>query len=128
MVRARGAVRRPARPRRPPGADRRGGPRVSTRDWAELLRISAVFTVPGDALAGASAAGLRPNRGTLLGVGCSLCLYEAGMALNDWADRAEDAVERPERPLPSGRISPAAALSAAGALTAAGLGLAALAG
>ncbi|RII12342.1 prenyltransferase [Streptomyces sp. YIM 130001] len=101
---------------------------MSARDWAELLRVSAVFTVPGDALAGASAAGLRPNGGTLLGLGCSLCLYEAGMALNDWADRAEDAVERPERPLPSGRIAPSAALAAAGALTAAGLGLAAVAG
>lgn len=50
------------------------------------------------------------------------------MALNDWADRAEDAVDRPHRPLPSGRIHPAAALAAAGALTAAGLALAARAG
>jgi hypothetical protein len=50
------------------------------------------------------------------------------MALNDWADRAEDAVDRPHRPLPSGRIHPAAALVAAGALTAAGLALAARAG
>jgi hypothetical protein len=50
------------------------------------------------------------------------------MALNDWADRAEDAVDRPHRPLPSGRIRPAAALTAACALTAAGLTLAARAG
>jgi 4-hydroxybenzoate polyprenyltransferase len=50
------------------------------------------------------------------------------MALNDWADQAEDAVDRPHRPLPSGRIRPAAALAAAGALTAAGLALAARAG
>ena len=50
------------------------------------------------------------------------------MALNDWADRAEDAVDRPHRPLPSGRIAPAAALAAAGGLTAAGLALAARAG
>uniref|UniRef100_UPI000D1CFB35 SCO3242 family prenyltransferase n=1 Tax=Streptomyces sp. sk226 TaxID=2034268 RepID=UPI000D1CFB35 len=55
-------------------------------------------------------------------------LYEAGMALNDWADRDEDAVDRPHRPIPSGRVSPAAALGAAGALTAAGLALAARAG
>ncbi|MER7577107.1 SCO3242 family prenyltransferase [Streptomyces sp. NPDC126514] len=98
------------------------------RDWAELLRVSALFTVPGDALAGAAAAGLRPNRGTAYAVGASLCLYEAGMALNDWADRDEDAVDRPHRPLPSGRISPTAALGAAGLLTAAGLTLAARAG
>ncbi|WP_408909478.1 SCO3242 family prenyltransferase [Streptomyces solicavernae] len=98
------------------------------RDWAELLRISALFTVPGDALAGAAAIGVRPNTHTLAAIGSSLCLYEAGMALNDWADHAEDAVERPHRPLPSGRIPRGAALAAAGALTATGLGLAARAG
>ncbi|WP_326687045.1 MULTISPECIES: SCO3242 family prenyltransferase [unclassified Streptomyces] len=96
--------------------------------WAQLLRVSALFTVPGDAVAGAVAAGRVPGRGTALAAGSSLCLYEAGMALNDWADRAEDAVERPERPLPSGRVRPAAALAAATGLTAAGLALAARAG
>jgi 4-hydroxybenzoate polyprenyltransferase len=50
------------------------------------------------------------------------------MALNDWADRDEDAAERPHRPLPSGRIRPAAAVTAACAFTAAGLTLAARAG
>lgn len=104
------------------------GIRARLGDWAELLRVSAVFTVPGDALAGAAATGLRPGRGTAYAVGASLCLYEAGMALNDWADRDEDAVERPHRPIPSGRIPPAAALGAAGLLTAAGLTLAARAG
>ncbi|MCX4696897.1 SCO3242 family prenyltransferase [Streptomyces sp. NBC_01408] len=98
------------------------------RAWAELLRVPAVFTVPGDALAGAAAAGVRPGRRSVLAVGASLCLYEAGMALNDWADREEDAVARPHRPLPSGRIRPGAALAAAGVLTAAGLALAARAG
>ncbi|MGW8065415.1 SCO3242 family prenyltransferase [Streptomyces ziwulingensis] len=96
--------------------------------WAELLRLPALFTVPGDALAGAAAAGTRPGPRTLLAIGSSLCLYEAGMALNDWADRAEDAVERPHRPLPSGRVRPAAALAAACGLTGAGLVLAAGAG
>nr|WP_236258960.1 UbiA family prenyltransferase [Streptomyces hygroscopicus] len=84
--------------------------------------------MPGDALAGAAAVGRRPNRGTALAVCASLCLYEAGMALNDWADRDIDAVERPGRPLPSGRIAPAAALAAATGLTAAGLACAAAAG
>ncbi|MFD0337637.1 SCO3242 family prenyltransferase [Streptomyces sp. NPDC127117] len=101
---------------------------MTARAWAELLRVSALFTVPGDALAGAAASGRRPNGSTVLAVGASLCLYEAGMALNDWADREEDAVDRPHRPIPSGRIAPGAALAAAGALTAAGLGLAARAG
>ncbi|MFF5898993.1 UbiA family prenyltransferase [Streptomyces argenteolus] len=106
----------------------RSRPRARLRAWAELLRVSALFSVPGDALAGAAAAGLRAGRGTALAVGASLCLYEAGMALNDWADREEDAIDRPHRPIPSGRITPGAALGAAGALTAAGLALAARAG
>ncbi|MGX1372541.1 hypothetical protein RKD19_007900 [Streptomyces canus] len=109
-----------------PGPGR--GLRTRLRDWAELLRVSALFTVPGDALAGAAAAGLRPHRGTAYAAGASLCLYEAGMALNDWADRDEDALDRPHRPIPSGRISPRAALGAAGILTVAGLTLAARAG
>ncbi|MFI7007763.1 SCO3242 family prenyltransferase [Streptomyces sp. NPDC050145] len=114
------------------GADVRTGTGTGSgsraRAWAELLRLPALFTVPGDALAGAAAVGARPNRRTLLAVASSLCLYEAGMALNDWADRAEDAVDRPHRPIPSGRIRPTAALAAAGAFTAAGVGLAFRAG
>ncbi|MEU0409783.1 UbiA family prenyltransferase [Streptomyces griseorubiginosus] len=98
------------------------------RAWAELLRLPALFTVPGDALAGAVAASARPTPRTFLAIASSLCLYEAGMALNDWADREVDAVERPHRPLPSGRVHPAAALGAACALTGAGLSFAACAG
>ncbi|MFZ3567135.1 SCO3242 family prenyltransferase [Streptomyces sp. BH097] len=94
------------------------------RAWAELLRLPALFTVPGDALAGAAVMGSRPTRGTLLAIGASTSLYAAGMALNDWADRDEDARDRPHRPLPSGRIRPAHALAAAGALTGTGLALA----
>ncbi|MER7715601.1 SCO3242 family prenyltransferase [Streptomyces flaveolus] len=109
-----------------PGTSRSRSSRAGA--WAELLRLPTLFTVPGDALAGAAAAGARPGPRTLLAIGSSLCLYEAGMALNDWADRAEDAVERPHRPIPSGRVRPAAALAAAGALTGAGLALAAGAG
>ncbi|CAM5615787.1 SCO3242 family prenyltransferase [Streptomyces purpurascens] len=102
--------------------------RSRRRAWAELLRLPALFSVPGDALAGTAATGAAPNSRTLLAIGSSLCLYEAGMALNDWADRDVDAVERPHRPLPSGRIRPAAALTAACALTGAGLALASGAG
>ncbi|MEV7739927.1 SCO3242 family prenyltransferase [Streptomyces sp. NPDC088921] len=101
---------------------------AGARAWAELLRLPALFTVPGDALAGAAAVSALPTARTLLAIASSLCLYEAGMALNDWADRDVDAVERPHRPLPSGRIRPAAALGAACALTGAGLSLAACAG
>ncbi|GAB2850373.1 UbiA family prenyltransferase [Streptomyces deserti] len=109
-------------------AERTSESRSRGRAWAELLRLPALFTVPGDALAGAAAMGARPDGRTLLAIGSSLCLYEAGMALNDWADREEDATDRPHRPLPSGRIRPATALTAACALTGAGLALATRAG
>ncbi|MER7107760.1 SCO3242 family prenyltransferase [Streptomyces sp. NPDC000229] len=114
-----------AGPTGPTGGRPRGARR---RAWAELLRVSALFSVPGDALAGAAAVGVRPNRRTVLAIGSSLCLYEAGMALNDWADRDEDAVDRPHRPIPSGRVTPPAALAASTVLTATGLALAARAG
>ncbi|MFF0002532.1 SCO3242 family prenyltransferase [Streptomyces tibetensis] len=118
----------------PEGTAAAAAPRAHTgrsprsRAWAELLRLPALFSVPGDALTGTAATGAPANSRTLLAIASSLCLYEAGMALNDWADRHIDAVERPHRPLPSGRIRPAAALTAAGALTGAGLALAARAG
>lgn len=126
---------RPTGPTRTALRSRRGRPRGTAptsgdrlRAWAELLRLPALFTVPGDTLAGAAAVAGRPGHRTLFAMGSSLCLYEAGMALNDWADRAEDAVERPHRPLPSGRVTPTAAFTAACALTGAGLTLAARAG
>jgi len=97
------------------------------RDLAELVRAPAALSVPGDTLAGAAAAG-SPVRGTPGLAAASVCLYWAGMAANDWADRELDARERPERPLPSGRVSPRQALTVAVGLTAAGLGLATLAG
>ncbi|UED84158.1 SCO3242 family prenyltransferase [Streptomyces profundus] len=96
----------------------------SARAWLELVRGPAALTVPGDTLAGAASAGGVPHREAALALGSSVCLYWAGMALNDWADRAEDARDRPHRPLPSGRIHPAAAFGAAAGLTAAGIALA----
>ncbi|MFI5844597.1 SCO3242 family prenyltransferase [Catenuloplanes sp. NPDC051500] len=96
-------------------------------DLAELVRAPAALSVPGDLVSGASAAGvLGPATGGL--TGASVCLYWAGMAANDWADRDLDAVERPERPIPSGRVRPAAALGIAAGLTAAGVALAAASG
>jgi 4-hydroxybenzoate polyprenyltransferase len=47
------------------------------------------------------------------------------MAANDWADRDLDAVERPERPIPSGRVGARSAVGVAIGLTAAGLAIAA---
>lgn len=96
-------------------------------DLAELVRAPAALSVPGDVLSGAAAAGALDRRTPAL-AGASVLLYWAGMAANDWADRRLDAVERPERPIPSGRIRPAAALGVAVGLTAAGLAVAGAAG
>jgi 4-hydroxybenzoate polyprenyltransferase len=97
-------------------------------DLVELVRLPAALTVPGDSLAGAAGTGWPLGRRSWLMPVASACLYWAGMALNDYADRDLDAVERPERPIPSGRVAPAQALGLACGLTAAGVGLAAAAG
>ncbi|MEV6694351.1 SCO3242 family prenyltransferase [Micromonospora sp. NPDC051196] len=96
-------------------------------DLVELVRAPAALSVPGDVVAGAAAAGALGPRTPALAT-ASVLLYWAGMAANDWADRRLDAVERPERPIPSGRVSPALAVGLAAGLTAAGVGLAAAAG
>jgi 4-hydroxybenzoate polyprenyltransferase len=43
----------------------------------------------------------------------SACVYHGGMALNDWADRGEDARANPGRPIPSGAFSARTALTLA---------------
>ncbi|MDJ0376865.1 SCO3242 family prenyltransferase [Cryobacterium sp. PH31-L1] len=96
--------------------------------FARLVRLPAALTAPGDTLAGAAASGRAPGADTVLLPLCSTLIYWAGMALNDYADRALDAVERPERPIPAGDVTPAEALTVAIVLTTAGVGLAALAG
>lgn len=107
-----------------------GRPRL--QDLAELVRAPAALSVIGDSLAGLAAARagtptpLRA-RHALLPV-ASACLYLGGMALNDYADRHVDATERPERPIPSGRVTPRGALAVGTALTAGGVAAAALAG
>ena len=97
---------------------------------AELVRAPAALSVPGDVLAGAAGAGALGARGVrACGLGAaSVCLYWAGMAANDWADRELDARERPGRPIPSGRVPAGASLGVAAGLTAGGLALAGLAG
>lgn len=97
-------------------------------DVAELVRAPAALSVLGDSFVGASAAGWPFRAATPALAASSLCLYWAGMALNDYADRDVDAAERPQRPIPSGRVRPGFALGLAGGLTATGLGISGLAG
>jgi 4-hydroxybenzoate polyprenyltransferase len=96
-------------------------------DLAELVRLPAVLSVPGDVLVGAASSGRLGEVPRTAGlVAASSCLYLAGMALNDYADRDVDATERPGRPIPSGRVTAGFALGTAGVLTVGALALSTL--
>ncbi len=76
--------------------------------WLRLLRLPNLLTVPGDILAGfllAPSAASRDWVELLLAIPAGLLLYAAGLCLNDLFDYKEDLRDRPERPLPSGKIS-----------------------
>jgi 4-hydroxybenzoate polyprenyltransferase len=97
------------------------------------LRPPNLFTVPGDPLAGAMLAagvtGLATPWHALLGVSvAALLLYAAGLLSNDYFDRAIDARERPDRPIPSGAVSATSVVSLAILLTGVALLLALRAG
>ena len=90
-------------------------------DWLELLRLPNLFTAMADVAMGflfvqVAAEGdatwqMRPLDAWVLGLlaVASSLLYAAGVVLNDVADVEVDRQQRPERPIPSGRISLAAA-------------------
>ncbi len=103
------------------------------RAYAQLLRIPNVFTAMADVCMGWMVAhsfvsqwpllarhndlievGLLRTRNEdliLLGLllGCTSCLYSAGMVWNDFFDAEEDRQHRPFRPIPSGRVTRRAA-------------------
>lgn len=105
-------------------------PLKNWRDWLELCRLPNVFTAMADTLAGALFAGagwwdIPGIIGVMLASGC---LYAGGVVLNDWHDFKLDSVDRPQRPLPSRRITRFNALLGALILMAAGTGVSMLAG
>jgi 4-hydroxybenzoate polyprenyltransferase len=83
------------------------------RDYIELVRPANVVTAFADVLAGYALAGLQNPAALPWLLPATASLYAGGIVLNDYFDRDLDRVERPERPIPSGRI---------GARSAAGLG------
>ena len=98
-------------------------PPWSFGDWVKLIRLPNLATAVADPLAGfVIVAGLAdlgwlPPAGWLALL-ASACLYAGGMVQNDVVDLEIDRVERPNRPLPAGRIPPVqAALVANGLLT-----------
>jgi 4-hydroxybenzoate polyprenyltransferase len=91
------------------------------RGYLELLRPANVVTAIADVLAGYAVADRSHGRALPWLVGATMCLYAGGVVLNDFFDRRVDAIERPERPIPSGRVSAASAATLGMALLTAGV-------
>lgn len=93
------------------------------RSYLQLCRFSAVFTALGDILLGYLLVrpSLEPLAKTVPLFVATAGLYLSGMAWNDIFDREEDARERPNRPIPSGRVPLRNARIFAGSLTLIGL-------
>jgi 4-hydroxybenzoate polyprenyltransferase len=79
---------------------------------ARLIRLPNIFTAPPDLLAGIAAvdAGQSLTPALAWAILASLLLYISGMIWNDWFDIEQDRLERPNRPLPAGDISPSFAM------------------
>ncbi|MEX2285469.1 MAG: UbiA family prenyltransferase, partial [Planctomycetaceae bacterium] len=96
----------------------------NVRPYLQLVRLPAVFTAMADVflgfLANHTAMGAASGQFALLLVASS-CLYMSGLAFNDFFDRARDARERPQRPIPSGRVSAGMAAVLASVLMVAGI-------
>ena len=82
---------------------------ASLRAYLELVRPPNLFTAAADVLAGYLT--IVPAIGGIDGqelfwlLLATVCLYGGGVVLNDYFDEPLDRVERPARPLPSGRAS-----------------------
>jgi 4-hydroxybenzoate polyprenyltransferase len=100
------------------------------KPYLQLVRLPNLFTAAADPLAGWLLVGgsLGNARGWLPLVGAGVSIYAAGMILNDVFDLEIDRVERPGRPLPSGRVSRRLAATFGAGLLVLGPALAALAG
>lgn len=86
-----------------------GRPRGDLLPFLQLLRLPNLFTAPADVLAGYVIGGAAPPEAPTpvlaLAVSASITLYAAGVVWNDVLDVEVDRRERPQRPLPAGRVS-----------------------
>lgn len=99
-------------------------------DYLRLLRAPNVFTAAADVTMGFLVVhqGLAPLPVFACLLAASCLIYLAGMVLNDVFDIEQDRQERPDRPLPSGRISMRTARSLGFGFLLAGVVLGCLAG
>src|SRR5689334_2965042 len=98
-------------------------------DYLALLNPPLIVSAAAEAFAGACLAGaylgsVRPYVVTL----ASVLLFGAGSLFGHYFDRNADAQRDPDRPLPAGRVNPAAAWKLGWALLAAGMLLSLLGG
>ena len=89
---------------------------LTLRPFLELVRPPNVTTAMADVLAGYAVAGAAWPGSIAWLLGATVCLYAGGIVLNDVFDVDIDRVERPERPIPSGRVSRTAAARFGGSL------------
>jgi hypothetical protein len=94
--------------------------------WLQLLRLPNVFTAVADVMMGYLVAfhDLQPIENFALLAVISALLYLSGIVLNDAFDADVDARDRPDRPIPSGRVSLKAATAVGWGMLTAGLILA----
>lgn len=92
------------------------------RAYLELLRPANVVTALSDVLAGFAVAGLLNWPALPWLLVSTAGLYGGGVVLNDVFDRDIDRLERPERPIPSGRVTLRGAATSGGVLLVAGVG------
>jgi 4-hydroxybenzoate polyprenyltransferase len=90
--------------------------------WLQLVRLPNVFTAVADVLMGylVTHGTLQPASHFAHLVAASCLFYLSGMVLNDVFDAEIDSRERPERPIPSGRITKRAATTCGFAMLASG--------
>lgn len=106
---------------------RHGASRLWSRCVAlvRLARPVETSAVALGAVVGARLAATDLRMWTILGVvAVNALLYAASLTINDASDVAEDSINRPDRPIPSGAIGAGAALLAGSTLFVAGLALA----
>lgn len=96
--------------------------------YVELSRLSNIPTCVSNVLVGCAIGGAISWRTAALSTLGVMLMYVAGMALNDAFDARVDEALRPERPIPSGRISRGAAFAYGAACLALGLATLALLG
>ncbi len=91
--------------------------------YLRLLRAGLLLSPAADVTASLALCGLPWSMAAARAAIASVCIYAAGMVLNDHADRRHDARARPERPIPRGDVAAATALALGLTLLGAGIAL-----